>query len=973
MSKDPKRPNPSGAPLTSPSGTADASLEDAQTIAGDARTDSSSSRKSTPGSSGSVGSVGAEGPIPSAPTGDLPKTIGRYRILGKLGEGGMGIVYEAEQQDPRRKVALKVVRGGRFVDEGTIRMFRREAETLARLQHPNIGGIYESGRTEDGQHFFAMELVMGENLDKYLAKRPKVMTPDEIRFRLALFRRIADAVHYAHQRGVIHRDLKPSNIIISRESGSESSVHTPPSVASVSGIRVPDLKILDFGLARITEGDVHATQVTEVGVIKGTLPYMSPEQARGNAEAIDVRTDVYALGVILYEMLSSSKPYDVSRASLMEAVRVICEEQPRSLRNSISGTRRIDPDIETVVGKALEKDAERRYGSAWAMAEDIERYLASQPILARPPSTMYQLQKFASRNRALVAGLAAVFVVLTAGIVVSSLQAIRASKAEALAKSRMERAESAEAVASEQRRDAEAARVTAEQQRAEAETQKAVAEIERAVASSQRLAAEASGKRAYMEAAKAGAINRFLQDMLATADPWAGGGGKVTLDAALERAQTRIGTWAGTDPEVDYALRGTVSTGLAGVGKYTEAESLLQGGIQRLGAEKSPRPALVAGLHRELGGILVQTSRYDRAEAEFRKALDEQSKAGNTSGDAAALIMSQLAASLAYQGRYAQADTVVRRAMELVKRTGQGTGLANASILRTRAYIEANWKENYTGADSLLRQSVGQLSAREGSRAVETSEALEELANNRVRMGDLNGADSLFRQAVSIRRKALGDNHPLVARALENQGTLLLRAGRTDQTIEVLKQVLTIRQKGLGLDALPVGRTWVSIAPVYAQANRLKDSELAFDSGLGILRKRLGERHPDVASALKDYADLRMKQKRLPDAIKLGRESLAIREERLGASSAGTVASQLALADMLRAWKSAREYPEAERLLLQARNAASSARGSADPGAVRAAQSLVALYEAWGKPGEAAKWRAALPGVKAQTGARSAR
>ncbi len=976
MSKDPKRPSPIGAPLTSPSSTADSSLEDAQTIAGDARTDSSNSRKSTPGSSGSsgsVGSVGAEGPIPSAPTGDLPKTIGRYRILGKLGEGGMGIVYEAEQQDPRRKVALKVVRGGRFVDESTIRMFRREAETLARLQHPNIGGIYESGRTEDGQHFFAMELVIGENLDKYLAKRPKVMTPEEIRFRLALFRRIADAVHYAHQRGVIHRDLKPSNIIISRESGSDPSVRTSPSIASVSGIRVPDLKILDFGLARITEGDVHATQVTEVGVIKGTLPYMSPEQARGNAEAIDVRTDVYALGVILYEMLSSSKPYDVSRASLMEAVRVICEEQPRSLRNSISGTRRIDPDIETVVGKALEKDAERRYGSAWAMAEDIERYLASQPILARPPSTMYQLQKFASRNRALVAGLAAVFVVLTAGIVVSSLQAVRAGKAEALAKSRMERAESAEALASEQRRDAEAARVIAEQQRSEAETQKAVAEVERSVASSQRLAAEASGKRAYMEAAKAGAINRFLQDMLATADPWAGGGGKVTLDAALERAQTRIGTWAGTDPEVDYALRGTVSTGLAGVGKYTEAESLLQGGIQRLAAEKSPKPALVAGLHRELGGILVQTSRYELAETEFRKALDQQAKAGNTSGDAAALIMSQLAASLAYQGRYAQADTVVRRAMELVKRTGQGTGLANASILRTRAYIEANWKENYTGADSLLRQSVGQLAAREGSRTVETSEALEEQANNRVRMGDLNGADSLFRQAVSIRRKALGENHPLVARALENQGTLLLRSGRTDQTIEVLRQVLTIRQKGLGLEALPVGRTWVSLAPVYAQANRFKDSELAFDSGLGILRKKLGDRHPDVASALKDYADLRMKQKRLPDAVKLGRESLAIREERLGASSAGTVASQLALADMLRAWKSAREYPEAERLLLKARNAASSARGAADPGAVRAAQSLVALYDAWGKTGEAAKWRAALPSAKAQAGARSAR
>lgn len=959
------RPEPGGPPP--PSATVgDSSIEDAQTIAaGDARSSSTGA-----GTSVSVGSVGAEGPIPSAPTGELPKSIGRYRIIGKLGEGGMGIVYEAEQQNPRRKVALKVVRGGRFVDENTIRMFRREAETLARLQHPNIGGIYESGRTEDGQHFFAMELVMGENLDKFLAKRPKVMTPDETRFRLALFRRIADAVHYAHQRGVIHRDLKPSNIIISREGGSDSSIG---SVATISGVRVPDLKILDFGLARITEGDVNATQVTEVGVIKGTLPYMSPEQARGHAEAIDVRTDVYALGVILYEMLSSTKPYDVSRASLMEAVRVICEEQPRSLRNSISGSRRLDPDIETLVGKALEKDANRRYASAWAMGEDVERYLASQPILARPPSTIYQMSKFASRNRALVAGLAAVFVVLMAGVLVSSMQAMRAIKAEALATSRMARAEAAEALATAQRSEAEAARVVAEQQRAEAETQKAVAVIERSLASEQRQAAETSGKRAYMEAAKAGAINRFLQDMLATADPWAGGGGKVTLDAALERAQTRIGTWAGTDPEVDYALRGTVSSGLAGVGKYAEAETLLQGGITRLGAEKQQRPALVAGLHRELGGIMVQTSRYDQAEAQFRQALASQSRAGNSSGDAAALIMSQLAASLAYQGRYAQADTVVRQAMDLSRRTGVGTGLAEASILRTRAYIEANWKENYTGADSLLHKSVGGLSARSGERAVETSEALEEQASNRVRMGDLAGADSLYRQAVSIRRKALGENHPLVARALENQGDLLLRAGQTEQTIEVLKQVLNIRQKGLGPESQVVGRTWASLAPVYAQANRLKESEAAFETGIGILRTKLGDRHPDVASALKDYADLRVKQKRLPDAQKLAREGLAIRLERLGPSSPGTVASQVGLAEILRTRKSKRDYPEAETLLLSARNAAATARGAHDPGAVKAIMGLVQLYDAWGRTSEAAKWRAMLPGAKAAAGARSAR
>ncbi|HVP40226.1 MAG TPA: serine/threonine-protein kinase, partial [Candidatus Saccharimonadales bacterium] len=359
------------------------------------------------------------------PSGPAPTAIGGYRILRVLGEGGMGIVYEAEQQNPRRLVALKVVRGGHFVDEATVRMFRREAETLARLRHPNIGAIYESGRTEDGQHFFAMELVQGDNLDVYLAKRGRATSPEEVRFRLALFRRIAEAVHYAHLRGVIHRDLKPSNIVISREAGSSAGA------ATLSGVRLPDVKILDFGLARITEGDVQATQMTEVGVIKGTLPYMAPEQARGHAEAIDVRTDVYALGVLLYEMLSGARPYDVSRGSLIEAVRIICEEPPRSLRSSLSGTRRLDPDIETIVGKALEKDADRRYATAAAMYEDVERYLASQPILARPPSTVYQLRKFAGRNRALVAGITATFVVLMAGAIVSSLLASAARRCSA--------------------------------------------------------------------------------------------------------------------------------------------------------------------------------------------------------------------------------------------------------------------------------------------------------------------------------------------------------------------------------------------------------------------------------------------------------------------------------------------------------------------------------------------------------------
>jgi len=316
-----------------------------------------------------------------------------YKILRIIGSGGMGVVYEAEQQNPRRLVALKVIRGGEFLDDYQVRLFEREAQALARLKHPGIAAIYESGRTSDGQHYFAMELIRGDTLEDYLKKTAEAgaLTPAILRERLAIFRKISDAINYAHQRGVIHRDLKPSNIIIH---------HEFDSAASNAESHTPGIKILDFGLARITETDLAvATIGVEIGNIQGTLPYMSPEQVRANPDEIDVRSDIYSLGVILYEMIAGKRPYDLDQAMVHEAARIICEVPPDPLNRTWSGTKRLDKDLETIVAKALEKEASRRYQNVSALGEDVSRFLTGQPILARPPSAIYQLRKMALRHK----------------------------------------------------------------------------------------------------------------------------------------------------------------------------------------------------------------------------------------------------------------------------------------------------------------------------------------------------------------------------------------------------------------------------------------------------------------------------------------------------------------------------------------------------------------------------------------------
>ncbi len=340
-----------------------------------------------------------------------PERIGPYAIVDTLGHGGMGIVYRAEQDHPKREVALKVMRW-RLADERLLRRFEREAELLGRLRHPGIARVYEAG-LYDGVPFIAMELVNGQSLNEFVAAA-RLDVPG----RLRLFAAICDAVEHAHRHGVIHRDLKPSNILVeSTDAG-------------------PQPRIVDFGVARATDANLQGdTLRTNAGELVGTIEYMSPEQASGNPLALDPRSDVYSLGVILFEMLSGEFPYDLAGQTVHESSRIIREQDARPLGQL---DVLFQGDLSTLAGKALEKEKARRYASARALADDVRRFLGDEPIAAHPPSTIYQLRKFTRRHRTLVTLAAAVLVTLAIGFGTTLWQWMEAREQQQLAEQRFD-------------------------------------------------------------------------------------------------------------------------------------------------------------------------------------------------------------------------------------------------------------------------------------------------------------------------------------------------------------------------------------------------------------------------------------------------------------------------------------------------------------------------------------------------------
>jgi serine/threonine protein kinase/Tfp pilus assembly protein PilF len=722
--------------------------------------------------------------IREAPKG---QSIGRYRIVRTLGQGGMGIVYEAEQEEPKRAVALKVIRGGPSVDDHAIKLFHREAQALGRLRHPSIAAIYDAGQTEDGQHFFAMELVRGASLSDHVRTSSTNGVSDrrETRRHLRLFVKICDAVNYAHQRGVIHRDLKPANIIVASGSGS-GPVETMDEAA-------PNIKVLDFGLARLTDADVEvSTGATDLGRVQGTLYYMSPEQARGNPDEIDVRSDVYSLGVILYELLTGTLPYDVRKSLPHDVVRVICEQPPTPPRRISGGAEPFDRDLETILFKALEKEPSRRYQSALALAEDLTRYLNNEPILARPQSALYQFRKLVVRNKVPFAFAVSLFVLVTASAIVMKLQRDRAIVAEAIASTEAERAK---------------------------------------------------------------ATNDFLKNILASPNPGQDGR-NVKVIEVLAKAAAQLQSDFPSHPETKATLHKILGETYLALGLYDEGKAHLESAFEirnsvfgkeheytlvsmtdlaaahyflgRINeAARRERETLelkqaVLGVdHREtlssmtnLGAYLNKQAKYEEAEAIYRELIDVSSQVLGEESDVVLYSMNNLGYNLKEQGRLEEAEVFYRKALDLRR---QVVGENHPDTLATLSNLGVLLREQgkLEQALAMHRDAVHRKEEVLGLEHLETLNSMNHLAQTLCDLDQYEEAESFYIELGERGDRAVPE-HWWLAEFRAHYGECLAQMKRYSQAEQIFTESYWRLASALGADHIQTRQVAENLAAVYA-------------------------------------------------------------------------------------------------------------------------------------------------------------
>ncbi|MFN0131026.1 MAG: tetratricopeptide repeat protein [Phycisphaerales bacterium] len=784
----------------------------------------------------------------------IGRTLGHYRIERIIGAGGMGVVYEAEQDIPRRRVALKVIRFG-GTGPAAQRRFAFEAEALGRLEHPGIARVYEFARAETPMGpipFLAMELVEGVPLHKH-ADRAK-LGPRE---RLELLARVCDAVQYAHQRGVIHRDLKPGNILVTPEG---------------------QPKVLDFGVARLADDQSRGgTMHTHTGQLLGTVPYMSPEQATGQTRGLDTRADVYSLGVILYELLTSRLPHDVRDKSVTEALRVITEQDHTRLsvvHHALRG------DVETMVGKALEKDRDRRYQSAGDFAADIRRYLDHRAIMARPASTAYQLRKFARRNKTLVGGVAAALVLLTAGVIGTSIGLVRAMRAEARAIDEADRARRQALKATHVATVLEDLLAAANPFESEGEDPRVSELLVAAESTIERLADEpdvqgsllrtlAKANRAIGKTDKALAQIDAALTVLAQHQPEGGYETAMTLQSKAAILQERgsraealdlarqslemVERALGADSVEAADQMAAVGVYLTRVAKHEKAERFLRrsvDGLRRLAPADDPRLGEALG---DLGAVLKAKGDYAGAVTAMREGVDVLRRALGPRNPSLALHMTNFGRMQQQDGNYAEAEALLREALDIRQRV---LGAEHPHVVNTAVNLALLQMDlgRSAEAEEAIRRGVETLRRVQGPEHLDTADALNGLGRVEMEKRRFAEAAEIYRESLRMRIAVLGEKHSLVALSMVNLGNALVRAGNLAEGVPIVEKGVAIRRQVSGPQH-SMTATSLRTLGLARQAQAKPDEALALhDECIAILGKRIAKDHPVLLGARVDHS-----------------------------------------------------------------------------------------------------------------------
>ena len=747
-------------------------------------------------------------------SGGEPRRIGPYTLTGVLGTGGMGVVYRAEQVEPlRRTVALKLVRRGLDTDRLVAR-FEAERLALARMSHSGIARVLDAGTSEDGRPYFVMELVEGQPLTDFCdAQRLDVAA------RLALFVSACRAVQHAHQKGIVHRDLKPSNILVTTGEGA------------------PTPKVIDFGIAKaIADVDAETALLTREGSLVGTPDYMSPEQAGVIESDVDTRTDVYALGVVLYELLAGRRPHRFSSGTRDEVQRVLrhggtarpsalAGERPTAAATTVTADPRtsadraaarqttpdrlqriLSGDLDTIVLKAMAYEPARRYASVDQLAEDVERYLMGRPVLARPDSWVYRTRKFVARHRLAVAASGVAAAALVAFSVVTALQA---------------------------------ARVARERDRAEA-------------------------------------VNQFLVGMFEEAAPDRALGDRLTAVQLVERGAATLQTELRDQPDVRATLLLTLSRVHGALGRWTEAEQMAADAVAlREGGEAgSLADALVTYGHASrMAGHLPD------AEAALRRALALRGGASGRPTAPVAQVLHTLAFVLLDLGRDRDAEDMFREALRLRRAAEVPPAIMADSLLALGDALRS--QSRYRDAETSYREALALRRATlspNHPRVITTERRLAQILNFLDRNED---AETLFRGALARADTVLGPDHPDTEGIVNDLASLLHDRGKLDQAEPLyLRAAATSRQHG---DSMAQAQQLNNLATLYEDQGRFGEALTLYRESLAMRQRARGPRHPAVATALNNLGRLAASQGELAEGERLLREALSIRLESNGA------------------------------------------------------------------------------------------